>query len=679
MERLRKIGVDTLKLMLVTGIVVFNYSTSSMAEEQYEFTFDQVVVTSSKVPQTEKDVTQKMDIIDYDEINRTALYNKNISEIMYYTPGFAVNVLSRNDANWGSYGGVGPKYSTFLLDGLPIDSFADSMSLDPWAFERVEVQRGPASIMYSNYLTQDFAGNETPLAGVSNFIMREKVDEFRTRLLAGYGSWNTFDASLYNQGYFGNFNYFIGGSYQRSDYTNYGTKDSWLNMLDSPQYQKTKLYFKGTYFLGREDQKISLFAHHTQHTGDAGRPNRDYDHQYDTVNAIYSNQFNEWLNVQLKAGYRYYNRTWGEDNFPTNLALRERDGVKQNIVPADLTFSIIPFKNSLLTVGTDYQYATYETTATTAGITSKGNDTTAYTTGIYVQEKYVLDKWIFRAGGRFNYTKNSYDLLGGTTPEVPDKSWNKFLWSAGVRYNLIPQLAFYSNGGSSFLVPSAKSVGGTLNTTDFGVPGKNGQLPNPNLKPESGLSCDLGTDILPIPKMAIGIRGFYTVIDDAIVDNRVSLTPSQTQSVNAGTATSYGVEAEIKHSLNKYIQWFANYTYTHTNIRNSVSPDENGANIPFVPNQVANFGLNLNLPYGFLVSPYLHWVGTYYDSTSKTGRIKFGDYETLNIKLQKVFEIGKSQLKCNLDLNNVTNNKYEMPWQFQNPGFSAFGSIEYNF
>ncbi len=212
------------------------------------------------------------------------------------------------------------------------------MSLDPWAFERVEVQRGPASIMYSNYLTQDFAGNETPLAGVTNFIMREKVDQPMTRLLAGYGSWNTFDASLYNQGKFGDFNYFIGGSYSRSDYTNYGTSNSWLNMLDNPDYQKMKLYFKGTYFLGREDQKISLFAHHTQHTGDAGRPNRDYDHQYDTINAAYSNQINDWLNAQLKVGYRYYNRTWGEDNYPTNLALRERDGVKQNIVPADLTF-----------------------------------------------------------------------------------------------------------------------------------------------------------------------------------------------------------------------------------------------------------------------------------------------------------------------------------------------------
>lgn len=194
--------------MVVVGIMMFSFSLSSLAEEQYEFTFDQVVVTSTKVPQTEKDVTQKMDIIDYDEINRTVQYNKNISEILYYTPGFAVNVLSHNDANWGSYGGVGPKYSTFLLDGLPIDSFADSMSLDPWAFERVEIQRGPASIMYSNYLTQDFAGNETPLAGITNFIMREKVDQPMTRLLAGYGSWNTFDASLYHQGNFGNFNYF---------------------------------------------------------------------------------------------------------------------------------------------------------------------------------------------------------------------------------------------------------------------------------------------------------------------------------------------------------------------------------------------------------------------------------------------------------------------------------------
>ena len=675
MERPKKIGADTLKFMLVMGIMVFSFCALSMADEQYEYTFDQIVVTSTKVPQTEKDVTQKMDIIGYEEIDRTILYNKNISEILTYTPGTAVNVLSRNDANWGSYGGLGPKYNTYLLDGLPIDSFADGMSLDPWAFERVEIQRGPASVLYSNYLTSDFAGNESPLAGITNFIMKEKIDSPLTRALVGYGKYNTFNSRLYHEGNLGNFNYFLGGSYERSDYTNYGTPNSWLHILDNPDYQKIKLYFKGTYFLD-QDQKISLFAHHTDHSGDAGRPNRDYHHQYDTINGAYSNQINDWLNAQLKVGYRYYNRKWSEDNFPTDLGLRERDGVKQNIVPADLTFTIKHFKDSLLSIGTDYQHATYETTAEVKGIESKGNDVTASNFGVFVQEKYVLDNWVFRAGGRLNYTKNNYDLLSGTQPEIKDKGWTKFLWSAGTRYNLNPQVAFYTNAGSSFLVPSAKSVGGTLNSTDFGVPGKNGQLPNPNLKPESGISFDLGSDVQLIPRVAMGIRGFYTILDDAIVDNRVSLNPSQSQSVNAGKATSYGIEAEIKHSLNKYLQWFANYTYTHTQVKNNPDPDQNGTNIPFVPDHVVNAGVNVNLPYGFLVSPYLHWVGTYYDSTSKSGRLKFGPYEVINVKLQKGFTIDKAQLKCNLDLVNITNNRYEMPWQFRDPGFSVFGSIE---
>ena len=45
--------------------------------------------------------------------------------------------------------------------------------------------------MYSNYLGMDFAGNQTPLAGVTNFILKERVEAPLTRLQAAYGSWNT--------------------------------------------------------------------------------------------------------------------------------------------------------------------------------------------------------------------------------------------------------------------------------------------------------------------------------------------------------------------------------------------------------------------------------------------------------------------------------------------------------
>jgi len=32
-----------------------------------------------------------------------------------------------------------------------------------------------------------------------------------------------------------------------------------------------------------------------------------------------------------------------------------------------------------------------------------------------------------------------------------------------------------------------------------------------------------------------------------------------------------------------------------------------------------------------------------------------------------------------VDLNNITNKKYDMPWQFKDPGFNAFGSLELKF
>ncbi len=297
-----------------------------------------------------------------------------------------------------------------------------------------------------------------------------------------------------------------------------------------------------------------------------GRPNRDYDHNYDTINLIYANQINDRLNAQLKAGYRYYDRQWNEDNFPTNLALREQDEVKQTIIPVDLTFTLKHLEKSLLSLGADYQHASYETFAETGGITIKGNDAKAYNIGIYAQEELVLDKWVIRAGGRYNDTKNTYDRLGGTVPQIADKSWNKFLWSGGIKFNATEQLSFYSNGGSSFLVPSAKSVGGTLRSSDLGVPGMNGQLPNPNLKPESGVGFDGGINYSPLKNLITGVRGFYTVVDDAIVENRVSLNPSQSQSVNAGKATSYGIELEVKQILTQYLQWFVNYTYTWTNV-----------------------------------------------------------------------------------------------------------------
>ena len=212
---------------------------------------EEITVTASKTPQPRKDVTQTVRVIDTEEIAQLPFGpNRNLSELLSYQPGIFVSALSRNDANWGSNGGMGPKYSSYLLEGLPIDAFVDGMSLDPSAFQRVEVQRGPAAVMYSSYLGMDFAGNQTPLAGITNYVLRDRVDTPLTRIQAGFGSWATANAQAYHQGRTGDLHYFMGGSWERSDYTNYGAPGSWLNILDDPQYTKVKLYGKGTLFFG---------------------------------------------------------------------------------------------------------------------------------------------------------------------------------------------------------------------------------------------------------------------------------------------------------------------------------------------------------------------------------------------------------------------------------------------
>lgn len=671
--------------MLASGVVTVCIAAPAWPQERdiYDLPLEklsEVVITDTKIAQSQEMVTQKIELFYPEEFEQLTDYNRNIAELLKYTSGQFVNPLSRNDANWGSFGGLGPKYNGYLLDGLPIDSFADAMSLDPWAFGQVEVHKGPASVMYSNYLTMDFAGNEAPLAGITNFILKDRIDMPLTRVLVGMGSYNTLQGRLYHQDSKGNLNYFLGGGYEQSDYTNYGRDGSWLQMVKDPEYRKTKLYARMTYLFDRDDHKLSLFAHHAQHDGDAGRPNRDFRHLYATINASYTNQITPAVNLQVKSGYRSYDRRWAEDNFPADLGLREHDGVVQSIFPTDVTLNIRHGGESILTVGADAQVATYETTAEIAGIKATLSDVTAYSTGLFLQEKYVLDRWVLRVGGRFTHTHHSYDLFNGTAPARDDNSWDAFLWSAGFRYNASKRIAVYGNAGSSFVVPSAKQISGTLSAADAGVAGRNGQLPSLDLKAEKGIGSDLGVDLHPFDALLVGIRVFYNLVDEAIVENAVSTTPSQTRSMNVGEAHSLGFELNVDHRVAEYARWFANLTYTETNVENAVDPDQDSADIPFVPDYVANVGITARFPLAVTVSPYLQLVGTYYDSTSRSGRREFGSYQLLNLRLQKQLVSSPDYLlKAALDLNNLLDKRYEMPWQFRDPGFNAFGSLELTF
>lgn len=629
-----------------------------------------MVVTDTKVAQSPHSVTQKIVVLRSEDIARQPDVHRNLAELLRYTSGQFVNVLSRNDANWGSYAGLGPKYNSYLLDGLPIDSFVDAMSLDSSAIERVEVHKGPASVLYSNYLTMDFAGNETPLAGTTNFVLKSRIDTPLTRFSLGAGSYGTTNGRAYHQGRSGNLSYIIGASGERSDYTQYGTANSWLQTTQRPAYDKTKLFGNLNYAFDRPDHTLSLFLHETRQDGNMGRPNRDFQHRYDTLNIAYNNRLNHAWHLQFKAGERRYDREFANDNYPTSLALVRYDNTRQNIRPMDLTLSYRHGNNGLLTMGMDSQVVHYWTTSRNpAGLTTRENDVRARSTGYFLQEKVQWQDWVFRAGVRHNTIRHEYDLLGTNVPTTEHISWSKNLWSLGLRYNMQPGFAIYANAGSSFMPPAAKQIGGTVN-----VPTASGELANPGLIPESGIGRDIGFDWQPTGALAIGTRLFLNTISNAIVSNVVSSAPSQTRSDNAGSARAAGLEVDVRYAPTTEFAWFANLTHTHTKVTNSTTPDLNGTDIPFAPSTVANAGLSFRLPGQLTLSPYYHWVGRYYDSSSLASRQSFGNYGVLNMRVQQPLQRG---IELVVDLVNITNRRYEMPFNFRDPGFGVFAGVNF--
>lgn len=639
-----------------------------------------VVVTASKHAESPGNVSQKIGLITDSALAALVLPNGSLAEAVGTQPGAAVRTLSRNDANWGTSGGIGPKYSTYMLQGLPVDAFIDPMTVDIAAVSRLEVQRGPASVLYPNYLSQDFAGGQSPLAGMVNIILKERIDARRTAVTTSLGSYRTLNGAVFHQDAGVQGGYFAGASYERSDYTDYGTPGSWLNMKKDPQYVKARL-FGGATLAVDERQSASLFVNRMEHSGDAGRVYRGFDHGYTLVNAGYTALLSGAVTLRSGIGFRSYDRSWQESAFGVIDTLTSNNGVRQVIVPADIAVTVRHAGASLLTVGADHQQASYETWSDPlTGVPLFGNRSTAWMSGVYAQEELRIGGLTLRAGARWNTMHLSIDLIDGGAPGEPSKRWDSFLWSGGVRYDAADFLSLYANAGSSFIPPGLKSTGGTIRMADKGVAGKNGQLPNPDLKPESGIGIDAGADLRLLPSLTLGMRGFMTTVDDAIIENVVSANPSQTQSINAGESKASGVELEVRHDLKEGFVWFANYTYTSTSVSNSINPDLDGTEVPFSPEHIVNAGADILLITGTRIVPQLSYSSAIYDGNSKSGRASFTPGTVVNLSVTHPLAVtAGAATNLFITVVNLTDNRYEMPWQFRNTGTAVTGGVRVQF
>ena len=189
------------------------------ATELSDTLLQEVVITGTRTATDVRQLSQTVNVLDraaIEETNRTSLLPLLTEQV----PGLFIT--QRGYAGYGVSGGSAGNISMrgmtgsaarmiVLIDGHPnyagiyghpiADSYQSLMT------ERVEVLRGPASILYGS----------GAMAGVINIVTKKPQDGTHTRLHAGYGSFNTAETELSVNTQQGKFNAVASGSYNRTD------------------------------------------------------------------------------------------------------------------------------------------------------------------------------------------------------------------------------------------------------------------------------------------------------------------------------------------------------------------------------------------------------------------------------------------------------------------------------
>ena len=159
-------------LTLIAALTAAAFATAAGAAETAEKT-GEVVVTASRVAQELEDVPMSVSVITSDDIRRSSA--RTVGELLEDIPGVQI----MNDGTQGlkrlSIRGEDAFRTLVMIDGQKISEHK-SMSgapilIDPTEIERIEVIKGPASVLYGS----------DAIGGAVNIITKKGGDRLQRR------------------------------------------------------------------------------------------------------------------------------------------------------------------------------------------------------------------------------------------------------------------------------------------------------------------------------------------------------------------------------------------------------------------------------------------------------------------------------------------------------------------
>jgi vitamin B12 transporter len=232
---------------------------------------------------------------------------------------------------------------------------------------------------------------------------------------------------------------------------------------------------------------------------------------------------------------------------------------------------------------------------------------------------------------------------GATSPSVG------FKWSLG-------DTTLRGNYIRNFRTPTISNLFST-NPTNIG---------NPDLKPETGDSFDIGIDQKLGEIALLRVTGFQNTISNVVAFQRIAPAVNGVSGTwtNIGEVRTRGLEATLNVKLARNVYAFANYTLNDPVIRKDSNVATIGKELRFAGADKLGLGLSYENPKGWFGSLLLNSLSAYPTDNLNTEALP--GYTTLDARV--LVPLSGKNVTINAGVENIFDRKYQLFAGFPNAG-----------
>ncbi len=613
-----------------------------------------LVTSPNLTPTTLAETGSSLTVITEEQIRQRN--QVNVAELLRGVPG--VDVVRQGTA--GSVTsifirGAGNEHTKVLIDGIPANDpinttrFFDFSNLSVDNVERIEVLRGPQSVLYGS----DAVG------GVINIVTKRGRGRNTGRISAMGGSFDTGNVSAATSGSAGSIYYSFGGSY--FDTNGFSSASSRLPGNTERDGFQLGTFSSRTGWQPNDNVEIDWVVRHNRGHVDidkGGGPNRDDPNDSNSI-------------TQTVTGLRLHTRNDGEW-WEQTLAYYVSD-VKRDISSPSEPGNPFAFAGTFYGVTQQVDWRNtlhlFDNEVFGAGLTFGGS----YQTEVG-SSATVFDAFGFQFPSTFDKTSLDDGAVYGQTQTRVGDNWTTTVGVRSDHYNLYGANDTYRLTSIYRLPGWNTALRGTLGTA-FRAPSLFQRFDpfsgNPGLLPEDAKGWDCGLeqplfDGLLVPSVTYFRNDFTNFI---FFDQNANF--GNGQYVNLPFVRTSGVELNTLFVLTDRSTLTTSYTYTEAIDLSPGSPDY-GLQLARRPKN--KFGINYNRRFYDDRANWnvgLNYVGSRPDTVGfPSTRITLADYVVVNSSL--TFDVSR-RLQLFSRVDNFFNQRYEEVSGFGVAPFSAYG------